>query len=63
MEDIEKSLKKEGVVPHHYEGSLESGWYLLDYSDVVVHVFGAEERGYYNLEELWGDAKVVLRVQ
>ena len=62
-EDIGKTLKKEGAVPHHNEGSLESGWYLLDYNDVVIHIFGAKERGYYALDELWGDAKVVLRMQ
>lgn len=62
-DDIEKALKKEGVLPHHQEGSLESGWYLLDYSDVIVHIFGAQERDYYALEELWADAKVILRVQ
>jgi ribosome-associated protein len=61
--DIEGALKKEGVLPHHHEGSLESGWYLLDYTDVVVHIFGAKERDLYNLEELWSDAKVVLRIQ
>jgi ribosome-associated protein len=62
-DDIAKSLKKEGVMAHHEEGSLESGWYLLDYNDVIVHVFGAKERDYYALEELWNDAKVVLRIQ
>jgi len=61
--DIEATLKKEGVLPHHHEGSLESGWYLLDYTDVIVHIFGAEERKFYNLEELWSDAKVLLRMQ
>jgi ribosome-associated protein len=62
-EDIGKTLKQEGVTAHHSEGSLESGWYLLDYSDVIVHIFGVKERDYYALEELWGDAKVVLRIQ
>jgi ribosome-associated protein len=62
-DDIAKTLKKEGVTPHHSEGSLESGWYLLDCGDVVIHVFGVKERGYYALEELWRDAKVVLRIQ
>ena len=62
-DDIAKSLKKEGVMPHHEEGSLESGWFLLDYSDVIVHVFGAKERDYYALEELWGDSKVLLKIQ
>ena len=62
-DDIQKTLKKEGVLPHHREGSLESGWFLLDYTDVIVHIFGAEERDYYKLEELWSDAKVVIRIQ
>jgi ribosome-associated protein len=56
-------LKDEGENPHHQEGSLESGWYLLDYSDVIIHVFGVKEREYYALEELWSSARVVLRVQ
>jgi ribosome-associated protein len=62
-DDVEGVLKKEGVIPHHTEGSLESGWYLIDYTDVVVHIFGVKEREYYDLEGLWSDAKVVLRVQ
>lgn len=62
-EEIEKTLKKEGVLPHHREGSTDSGWFLLDYTDVIIHIFGAAERDFYALEELWSDAKVVLRVQ
>jgi ribosome-associated protein len=62
-DDIEKTLKKEGVLPHHYEGSSDSGWLLLDYGDVIIHVFGAEERGYYDLDGLWEKAKTVLRIQ
>jgi ribosome-associated protein len=62
-DEIEKTLKKEGVLPHHHEGSTDSGWVLLDYGDVIVHVFGAEERDYYKLDELWQEAKLVLRIQ
>jgi ribosome-associated protein len=62
-DEIEKTLKKEGVLPHHHEGSSDSGWILLDYGDVIIHVFGAEEREYYNLEELWGESKALLRIQ
>jgi ribosome-associated protein len=60
---VEQSLKEEGVRPHHHEGTLESGWLLLDYGDVIVHVFGVRERGYYELDRLWHRAKTVLRVQ
>jgi ribosome-associated protein len=63
LEEIELSLKKEGVLPHHHEGALDSGWLLLDYGDVIVHIFSAEERDYYKLDELWHEAKAVLRIQ
>ena len=62
-DEIEHSLKKEGVLPHHHEGTIDSGWLLLDYGDVIVHIFGALERGYYQLDELWSEAKPVLRIQ
>jgi ribosome-associated protein len=62
-DDIEKDLKKDGVLPHHREGGTDSGWLLLDYTDVVIHIFGAEERDYYKLDELWAGAKTVLRIQ
>lgn len=62
-DDIEGTLKKDGVLPHHREGSLESGWFLLDYTDVIIHIFGVEEREYYALDDLWGNAKAVVRIQ
>ena len=62
-DEIEKLLKKDGVLPHHHEGALDSGWLLLDYSDVIVHIFGAAESDYYKLDELWREAKTVLRMQ
>ncbi|MBT3179573.1 MAG: ribosome silencing factor [Candidatus Marinimicrobia bacterium] len=42
--------------PIHLEGYENLNWVLLDYFDVVVHVFGKEDRGYYNIEKLWADA-------
>ena len=62
-DEIEHSLKKERVLPHHHEGTIDSGWLLLDYGDVIVHIFGAPEREYYRLDELWREAKTVLRIQ
>ena len=62
-DEIEQSLKREGVLPHHHEGTVASGWLLLDYVDVIVHIFSASEREYYQLDKLWSEAKPVLRIQ
>lgn len=47
-----------GETPHHIEGLAQSEWGIIDYSNVIVHVFQKEKRAYYQLEELWSDAKV-----
>jgi ribosome-associated protein len=52
-----------GVRPARVEGDPASGWILVDYSDVVVHIFDEDLRQFYNLEELWQDAPVVLEIQ
>lgn len=62
-DEVEHSLKREGVIPHHHEGTIDSGWLLIDYGDVIVHIFSALEREYYQLDELWSEAKPVLRIQ
>jgi ribosome-associated protein len=61
-DEIQKRLKKEGVLPLHTEGSPSSGWILLDYLDVIVHLFAPSQREFYRLEALWEDAKILLRV-
>ena len=53
---IREELKEDGVRPLHTEGTTESGWILLDYGDVLMHVFLEDTRAYYALERLWGDA-------
>jgi ribosome-associated protein len=58
-EEVERSLKAEGVRPVRREGESGTRWLLLDYVDFVVHVFHEEEREYYRLETLWRDAPVV----
>ncbi len=63
QDEIRECLKREKVKPHHLEGTLDSGWLLLDYGDVIVHIFSTEERERYRLDELWRDARMVLRVQ
>lgn len=58
-DSIEKKLKKEASArAHHVEGLQNSQWVLLDYFDILVHVFQAEYRSFYKLEELWADGKI-----
>ena len=54
---INEGLKKEhGILPRRVEGLGESRWILMDYLDVVVHVFTPDAREFYRLEQLWGEA-------
>ncbi len=57
-DEVDKKLKDEGVKTWHREGYRSSNWMLLDYVDVVVHIFKKEAREFYNLEKLWGDAPI-----
>ena len=56
---IDKALKAAGAELRHREGRSRAHWVLLDYGDVVVHIFTPDERRYYDLDRLWGDARVV----
>ena len=62
-DEVVSQLKKEKVLPLQYEGSTASGWLLVDYGDVIVHIFAHEQREYYQLDKLWTDAETVLRIQ
>ncbi len=56
-DNIEEKLEEQGIRPLHKEGYSEARWILLDYGSCVVHVFVEDERRFYNLERLWGDAQ------
>ena len=58
-EGVEEELRVAGVKPLRREGERENRWLLLDFVDIVVHVFHTEERAYYELERLWKDAPVI----
>jgi len=58
QEAVVDGMKKSGVGVWHKEGYQFNRWVLLDYVDVVVHVFLREMREFYNLERLWGDADI-----
>ncbi len=61
-DEIDETLRREGISPYRREGSVDSGWMLLDFGEVIVHIFAPEEREYYELEKLWSKATPVIRI-
>lgn len=62
VDDIEIKLKKYRKMPMTADGQVGTGWVLLDYGDVIVHIFDPGTRDFYDLEELWTNAPVVMRM-
>jgi ribosome-associated protein len=62
MDQIRKEYKEFGIRGRK-EGLAENGWVLVDFGDVVLHLFSPERREYYQLEELWNQGKILLRLQ
>lgn len=60
---VEEVLDPAGVSPYKREGTPADGWLLLDYGDVIMHIFSPAQRDYYKLEALWEHAQVMVRVQ
>ena len=58
-DEVQKHLGKDGVFPISVEGRGSLYWVLLDFEDVVVHIFNDDMRGFYGLERLWSDAPIV----
>jgi ribosome-associated protein len=64
VRDIRDGLDKVGISPRRSdEGSTASGWLLLDYGDVIVHILDVDQRSFYRLEELWADAPTLLAIE
>jgi ribosome-associated protein len=59
IEDIRSQHKKKGKK----QGLARDGWVIIDFGDVVVHLFSPDQRDFYKLEELWKDGKVLLRLK
>jgi ribosome-associated protein len=56
-DEIEKQLKAACIYPSHIEGYKNSEWILMDYFDLVIHIFSKDARAFYDLERLWRDGK------
>lgn len=59
IDSVEEELGKAGCTPKQVEGNANSSWILMDYSDVIVHVFSREDRLFYDLERIWKDGKSI----
>ena len=59
---IDAAREEFNVKPWRVEGEPDSGWVLMDYGDLVVHIFAPEAREYYDLEGFWEDARVIVRM-
>ena len=56
---MEEKLREKKIKPSHIEGYNEGRWILMDYGDIVVHIFDLESREFYDLERLWRDAPTI----
>ncbi len=59
VDNVEEELLKENIHAERIEGVKSSGWILMDYNDVIVHVFSKEDRLFYDLERIWRDGKEI----
>ncbi|MCB0217629.1 MAG: ribosome silencing factor [Caldilineae bacterium] len=63
VESVEEQVRETlGVKPISIDGAFDSGWVLVDYGDVIVHVFAPDQRAFYQLEALWNEAPLVARM-
>lgn len=56
-DEAEYKMQENGIVPNRVQGNNGSNWVIIDYGDIVVHVFSKEQRDFYNLERLWRDGE------
>lgn len=61
-DEMVKNLKQEGVLLARSEGLPESGWVILDFGDVVTHIFGPDQRTFYGFDRFWAEANQVVRI-
>lgn len=62
-ERVQETLRDDGIRPQRLEGTPQSGWIVLDYNDVIVHIFDQELRDFYKMERLWAEAPRLISIQ
>lgn len=58
-DEVDNGMEEKGIELYHKEGKETSGWILLDYGDIIVHLFLEEQRQHYNIEKLWYDGEII----
>ena len=58
-DEVEAKLGRAGMIPRQIEGYTNANWVLMDYGDIIIHIFDEENRLFYNLEKIWKDGKAV----
>lgn len=61
VDNVEEQLSKAGVEPKRIEGVGNTNWILMDYGDIIVHIFSKEDRLFYDLERIWRDGKKISK--
>lgn len=62
VDNIEEALDKIGIQPRQIEGRSFGKWILMDYNDIIVHIFDTEDRLFYDLERIWRDGRVIVDI-
>lgn len=62
VDNVEEVLAKEGIFPKQIEGRHAANWILMDYNDIIVHIFDAENRLFYDLERIWKDGRTIVNI-
>lgn len=62
-DDLENAMAKEGIIPLRKEGIGEGRWAVIDYGDVLVHIFHKDERKFYNIERLWVEGDNYIKIE
>ena len=63
VQELEIEMKSKGINKYRKEGAADSGWMVVDFADIIVHLFGKDEREYYALDDIWSESQRLLRIQ